>query len=64
MTKNIERLALRLSSEDRAAMRTIADALALQAPTAAPWARVTMSEAIRAALRVAAGVAKAGPLPL
>ena len=45
-------------------MRTIADALALQAPTAAPWARVTMSEAIRAALRVAAGVAKAGPLPL
>ena len=61
MSKNTERLAFRLSVSDREAMRVVAEAMNNAKPGTAPWARVTMSDALRASLKVAARVALADP---
>lgn len=59
-----DRLAIRLSTEDRGAILVIANALAAKHPDAAPWSRVTVSECVRVALKAAAGAAQAGNLPI
>lgn len=57
-----DRLALRLTDADKRCLGAVADAIAAQQPKAAPWARLSVSEIVRVALRAAEGMARAGTL--